>query len=267
MSESRPKIGLALGAGGARGLAHIGVLEVFEKHSIPIDVIGGSSMGALVGSLYAVGHSPETLARFATLFKSRLYVDFTLPKMGLIQGNRIKELIRMLAKKKNFEDLSLPVIAVATDLHSGEAVGIGTGPVADAVRASISIPGVFVPEEWNGLTLVDGGVAERVPANIVRGMGVDLVIAVDVAYYKKEPAIDTIYDVILQSMDIMGRNLTKYKEMDADIIIKPISVYYRSVNYDNSNAIIEAGRLAAEKNICEIKERMHNWKENGHEDN
>ncbi|WP_407639910.1 patatin-like phospholipase family protein [Alteribacillus persepolensis] len=264
MENRQPTIGLALGAGGVRGYAHIGVLKTFEKHGIPVDMIAGSSMGALVGALYGAGHEPDTLERFAKLFKRKFYLDIGVPKMGLVQGNRVKNLIYMLSKKKTIEDMRLPIAIVATDLHSGEVVVFRDGCAADAVRASISIPGIFVPERYRGYTLVDGGVADRIPASTVRAMGADITIAVDVSYYRKEPVINSIYDVIMQSMDIMGKQLIKYKEVDADLLLKPISSYYNAVVFEHIDELIEAGQKTAEQHIPAIKNMIKQWKETEH---
>ncbi len=157
MEKQQPLIGLALGSGGVRGFAHIGVIKTLLKHEIPIHFVAGSSMGALVGAMYGAGHSIENMEKMAVMFRRKFYIDFTVPKMGLITGKRLKELIYMLSKQKNIEDLKVPVHIVATDLKSGERVVFKEGPVADAVRASISIPGIFIPEKIDGRLLVDGG--------------------------------------------------------------------------------------------------------------
>jgi NTE family protein len=153
----KPKVGLALGSGGARGFAHLGVLKAFQEEGIPIDMIAGSSMGALVGCFYGVGHNMDDLYKLSTAFRRKYYLDFTVPKMGFIAGKRIKQFIRLFTHGKNIEDLILPVAVVATDLTDGERVVFYEGPIAEAVRASISIPGIFVPEKINGRLLVDGG--------------------------------------------------------------------------------------------------------------
>ena len=142
-----PKIGLALGSGGARGFAHLGVINVLKEEGIPIDLIAGSSMGALVGTLFAAGSDTERLYRMSRLFKRKYYLDFTLPKMGFVSGNRVKELIRVFTYGKRLEELDIPVAVVTTDIQTGEKVVFREGPIAPAVRASISIPGIFVPEK------------------------------------------------------------------------------------------------------------------------
>ncbi|MFC5712259.1 patatin-like phospholipase family protein [Thalassorhabdus alkalitolerans] len=261
MEKQQPLIGLALGSGGVRGFAHIGVIKTLLKHEIPIHFVAGSSMGALVGAMYGAGHSIENMEKMAVMFRRKFYIDFTVPKMGLITGKRLKELIYMLSKQKNIEDLKVPVHIVATDLKSGERVVFKKGPVADAVRASISIPGIFIPEKIDGRLLVDGGVIDRVPASVVKEMGADLTIAVDVSFYERETEISSIYDVIMQSMEIMGRQLLQYREIEADIMIRPITKYYNSIVFEEVNELIALGEKAAEGQIHHIKEMLTKWRE------
>ncbi|WP_240375141.1 patatin-like phospholipase family protein [Bacillus piscicola] len=260
MTQHRPSIGLALGAGGVRGFAHIGVIDTLNKHNIPIDTMTGSSMGGLIASLYGAGQTPETMEAFARYFKRRFYLDFTVPKLGFVQGERVKELIHVLSKKKNLQDMELPVGIVAADLQTGESVLFRDGPAAEAVRASISIPGIFVPAYYRGRMYVDGGVTDLVPVQQARLMGADLVIAVDVSFYNTEPAIHTIYDVIVRTMDIMGRQLKTYKEGEADFLIKPISSYQHSLVFENVDTLIQEGKDAAEKVIPLIIEKIKQWK-------
>lgn len=267
MAKARPKIGLALGAGGARGFAHIGVLKALEKKGIPIDFIAGSSMGALVGSLYGSGQTIEALERFATLFRRKYYVDFIVPKLGFVAGHKVKELIRLLAKGKKIEELTPPIAIVATDIKKGERVVIQEGDVATAVRASIAIPGIFVPEKWNDRLLVDGGVIDRVPVSVVRQMGADITIAVDVSYFRMEPELHTIYDVIMQSMDIMAREMVRYQEFDSSVMIRPIVKHSSSLAFSEVESLISCGEEATLEQIDAIKRCIATWEENIHDDN
>lgn len=177
----RPKIGLALGSGGSKGFSHIGVLKVLEEAGIRIDCMAGSSMGGLAVALYGAGHSINSMYKMATTFKRKYYLDFIVPKMGFISGDKLKKLLKVITYEKNIEDLSPEVAIVATDLLAGERVVFTEGSAAQAVRASVSIPGVLVPEKVDGKLLVDGGVIDRVPVDTVKAMGADIIIAVDVA--------------------------------------------------------------------------------------
>ncbi|WP_078554884.1 patatin-like phospholipase family protein [Bacillus alkalicellulosilyticus] len=258
----RPKIGLALGSGGARGFAHIGVLKVLEEENIPIDYLAGSSMGALVAALYGAGHSVANLERFATLFKRKYYIDFTVPKMGFITGKKVTELIRILSKHKKIEQLSPSVQIVATDLLKGERVIFKEGSVAQAVRASISIPGIFVPVKMGDTLLVDGGVIERVPVSVTKEMGADITIASDVSFFSTNKEIISIYDVILQTIDIMEREVVKNREVDATIMIKPMVKQVSAIAFTNVEEYIALGEEQARKQIPFIQHEIEKWKEN-----
>lgn len=258
---AKPKIGLALGSGGAKGFAHVGVLKAFQEASIPIDMIAGSSMGALVASFYGAGHSMERLIKFSLAFRRKFFLDFTVPKMGLIAGNRIKDMIRLFTHGKNIEDLKLPVAIVATDLKNAEKVVFTKGPVADAVRASISIPGIFVPEKLNGKLLVDGGVVDRVPVSVVKEMGADIIIGVDVSGVKKGAEISTIYDVIIQSIDILQLEAIENRILDSHFMIKPPVGKFNSRSFTNIKDIIQAGENEARNWIPDILTCIDNWKE------
>jgi len=258
---ARPKVGLALGSGGARGFAHLGVIKTLVEHNIPIDYIAGSSMGSLVACFYGTGIDLDRLYKISTAFKRKYFLDFTVPKMGFISGQRIKELIRLFTKGKKLEELHPPVSVVATDLITGEKVIFRDGPIEDAVRASISIPGVFVPEKRNGRLLVDGGVIDRIPVSVVKEMGADFVIAVDVSRVKKDAEITTIFDVIMQSLDIMQKELVENRQIASDIMIRPHVENFSSKAFTNIDELILHGEEEARKHIPKIKQLLHEWKE------
>ncbi|KAB2337398.1 patatin family protein [Cytobacillus depressus] len=257
----RPKVGLALGSGGARGFAHLGAIKVFKDEGIPIDLIAGSSMGAMVGCFYGAGLDIDRLYKLAKAFKRKYYLDFTVPKMGFIAGKKVKELIRILTHGKNIEELDLPVRVVATDLVTGEKVVFEKGSIADAVRASIAIPGIFVPEKLNGRILVDGGVVDRVPVSVVKEMGADIVIAIDVSHVKTNSEITSIYDVIMQSLDIMQMELVSHREIVSNFMIKPRVEMFSSRAFTNIEEIIQIGEAETKKYVAQIKELINNWEE------
>lgn len=261
MTVREPKIGLALGSGGARGFAHLGVITVLKEAGIPIDYIAGSSMGALVGVFFAAGTDMDGLYKMSRVFKRKYYLDFTFPKMGFISGKRVKELIHMFTFGKRLEELAVPVAVVTTDIRTGEKVVFYEGPIAPAVRASISIPGIFVPEKINGRLLVDGGVVDRVPVVVVKEMGADIVIAVDVAHIKQEVDVHSIYDVIFQSLDILQMQLVESRKQASNVMIRPHVEKYSSKSFTNIPEIITIGEEAARQKVTEIKACIVTWKE------
>ncbi len=180
-SGPRPRIGLALGSGSARGLAHLGVIRAIEEAGIEVDCIAGSSMGALIGAIHAAGKLDQLEATFKTFDWKTMatFFDVVLPKSGLLDGARIGELVRAHIHADAIELLPRAFAAVATDIVSGEEVVIRSGDVIEAVRASISVPGIFTPVRSNGRILVDGGLTNPVPVSAARAMGAEFVIAVD----------------------------------------------------------------------------------------
>ena len=185
------KVGLALSGGTAKGFAHIGVLEVFEKNKIPIDYIAGTSMGAVVGALYASGISISEMKKIAKTTKWMNLLDFTLPDKGILSGEKIEQFLRILLKNKKFKDLEIPTAVVAADIKQGEKVIFKKGDVASALRASISLPNLFVPYEYEKRILVDGGVIDPLPVDVARNMGADVVIAVNLSTPTKHVGLNS----------------------------------------------------------------------------
>lgn len=257
----RPKIGLALGSGGARGYAHIGVLKVLEKHQIPIDFIAGTSMGSFVGVLYANGINIELLGKLVSHMKRKNLIDLVVPKRGLIRGTLIKEMVRLLTHGKRLEQLAIPTAVVATDLILGERVVFREGPADDAVRASISIPGIFEPVELEGKLLVDGAVLDRVPISVVREMGADIVIAVDVGPAELNKDVRTIFDVISQTLDIMERETSKYRGIQPDVLIRPEVGSHGITQFENVDWLINQGEESAQSMVSQIIQLVENWED------
>ena len=181
--QKKLKVGLALGAGAARGLAHIGVLKALDREGIRIDSIAGTSIGAVIGAIYSSGIGPDEIEEIAlNMDRTKTLTLFapTIPYSGLIDGSRITRFIESIIGRQNISDLSIPFAAVATDVMTGEEIVLTKGSLLDALRASASIPGIFTPAKHSGRSLVDGGLVNPVPVSVAIGMGVDIVIAVNV---------------------------------------------------------------------------------------
>lgn len=257
----RPRIGVALGSGGEKGLAHIGVLKAFEEEGVPIDFMAGSSIGALAAALYGVGHDWRSMTALARAFSRRLILDWPPSKTGMISGRKAAAIIKAITRQKRFEDTRIPLAVVATDLISGERVVFTKGELYKAVRASISIPGIFQPLKMNGRLLVDGGVIDRVPSSVVREMGADIVIAVDVSGFAEKAVIRSFFDVIMRSIDIMQQQLVKLQEMSADIVIKPNVVDKQAKVYNDLDQLIKMGEESARRRLQDIRRLIDAWKE------
>lgn len=255
ISSHRPRIGLVLGAGSARGLAHIGVLQVLTENRIPFDFIVGSSIGALIGAIYGAGADLYMLEKMAGCININGLLDVKVPRMGFIGGDKVQELIHLLTKGRQFEELSLPLAVVATDLRTGKRVVLNTGTVSEAVRASISIPGVFTPVEHQEMLLVDGAVTDRLPIEVARQLGADRIIAVDVTFAEeKQPELNNAIQVILASIEILERQIfTGLVKEQADILIQPRVTNIGSSSFDRADECIRYGREAALEKLPEIR--------------
>ena len=193
MNIRRKKVGLALGSGAARGFAHIGVIKVLEENRIPVKMIAGTSMGALVGALYAAGLSGNDLEEIACNVDLKTTAKLFVPTPslgGLVNGNRIAELLQSLVGDVSIRSLKIPFAAVAVDIESAEEVIITDGSLIGAIRASISIPGIFTAANYQNRFLVDGGLLNPVPVDVVRNMGANFVIAVNVPYPIKPKSVN-----------------------------------------------------------------------------
>jgi NTE family protein len=279
----RLRIGLVLSGGGARGMAHVGVLKVLQKLRVPIDAIAGTSMGAVVGGLYASGLTPDQIERtlrsmnWQEAFSDRppredltlrrkqedesFLVKFpigirngrpVLPK-GLIEGQSLTEMLRRLtlpvARITNFDDLPTPFRAVATDLETGQEVVMGSGDLTSAMRASLSAPGVFAPVERGGRLLVDGGVSDNVPVDVARAMGVDVLIVVDVGFPLLPRSKLTSVTAISNQMLAILIHRRSEKELahlgPQDILIRPALGDTSSFDFGNVNRLLAVGEAAA----------------------
>jgi NTE family protein len=290
--DSRPRIGLVLGGGGARGAAHIGVLRELERLRVPVDAIAGTSMGAIVGGLYAAGMTPQELEEliadlnWAEVFQDApsredlsyrrkqddvdFPVDFELglnggrlqlPK-GLIQGQKLSPLLRELtldvAHISDFDELPTPFRAVASDIETGESVVLSKGDLTLAIRASMSAPGIFAPVVVDGRMLVDGGLAGNLPIETIKEMGVDVVIAVDVEFplYSRDE-LDSAVGITSQVLTILINKETQrqIEELDEDdILIRPRLGDFGSTNFAEITEAVEPGAEAALNQIARLRE-------------
>jgi len=281
-TEKRPKIGLALSGGGARGGAHIGVLKALEKLQVPIDYIAGTSMGAIVGGFYAAGYSPEEIEDIlgkmdwsgafsdepersgVTMRKKELDANLLIPHrlgfnrgslqlpLGMIEGQKLDQIFqRVLLPVRDihdFNDLRIPFRALATDLATGGEVVLGSGSLADAIRASMSIPGVFAPVILNDRMLVDGGMANNLPISVVRDMGADIVIAVDISSpLLTRQQLDSVLTVTEQLTNFLTRKNTEQQLATLgprDVLLVPWLGDYSTTDFLHALSLVDEGYQA-----------------------
>jgi len=259
----KPKVALVLGGGAARGFAHIGVIRALEQEKIPIDLIVGTSVGSLIGAIYAYDMSSIELEWTAfTLEKDNLF-DYGLMSaftgMGAAKGDKLEEFVKSKVPVANIENLKIPFAAVATDLNRGTRVILDKGSVARAVRASSAIPGVFPPVDHQGKMLVDGGVIDNIPVSVAREKGADIVIAVDISENVINFNITSVLDVMLQAITIMGAENAKVKKKDADVLISPKVGDVGMLDFTQKKRCMLAGIEATQKMMPDIKAKIEEW--------
>ncbi len=259
-----PRVALVLGGGGARGFAHVGVIRVLEDARVPIELVVGTSVGSLVGALYAGPTNSYELERLARGLDRGDFFDFSLaPALfgrGLASGDRLERFVRERVGVERIEQLRIPFAAVATDLATGEAVVLRSGDVARAVRASSAIPGVFEPVELDGRILVDGGVARNLPVRIARDLGADVVIAVDVSALEGEAAPSNFVEVFLRAVNLVVHAEVEQARRDADVLLTPAVGGVGFIEFDRKDEAIAAGMEAARALLPRIREAVEGWR-------
>lgn len=276
----RPRVGLVLGGGGARGLAHIGVLRVLQRENIQVDCVAGTSMGGLVGALYAADvplTKVETeINRLSRVTEQIRLVDVSITAAGLsVRGRRIYNFMAdLLGEDLTFADLRLPLAMVSVDLRTGREVVLQGGSVLDAVRATISVPGVFMPTELGDYRLVDGGVLDNVPVDVAHSLGAERTIAVDVlpSFSRNVPGVEPVelglqlpfaplylnetYHVLMIMIAALTEN--RLRQFPPDLLIRPqlpSSVTLLS-GFNRSADIIAAGEAATEAALPDIRKLL-----------
>jgi NTE family protein len=250
------KIAVVLGAGAARGFAHIGVLKILENNRIPIDMIVGTSAGSFVGSLYAYGFNAYQLQKIALSVEKSDIVDLTIPDNGFIKGEKLEAYVNAMVKNTPIEKMRIPFYAIATNVPSGQETVFGKGNTGIAVRASSSIPGVFRPVRIGDKMYVDGGVVSPVAVDAARRYGADVVIAVDISSDLDTRQPEGTIDTILQTINIMYSKLSVVQTAKADVVIRPEVGYIGSADFDKRNEAIMEGEKAALAAMPRIKAVM-----------
>ncbi len=249
------KVGVALGSGGGRGIAHIGALQALEDNHIPIHLLSGCSIGSIIGAIYAVGTNLKLLARYCETLSSKNIIDPTNPvRGGMLAGDKVEEVVRVLSHDLTFEQTRIPFWCTAADLESGEQVILHEGALHAAARASMAIPGVFVPVKKDGRYLVDGGCVEEIPAQVLKDNGADVIIAVDISdrdYHLS--GTPSVIGAIMRATEIMQQQLTDVRNQPIDVRIKPYVGFMGTLSTEGTALAVAEGYRAAMEQMPRIK--------------
>jgi NTE family protein len=265
---NRKKVGLALGGGAARGLAHIGVLEALEHEGIPIDMIAGTSMGAIIGAFYAHTRDINLIKDLAIevgKHRIRFFTDLTIPRTGILRWKWVEDRLKRVIGGVRFEDLKIPFSCVAVDIDNGEELILNEGLVWDAARASATIPVALSINPWKNRYLVDGGVSNPVPVNALQQMGADFVIAVNVLHDAvnvtaqephKKVREHNIFTIMTKTVYILSYRVIGTSLAGADVVIEPDMGGIAFTDFHRAEECIKRGALMTQKIIPEIKHRL-----------
>ena len=249
----RPRVGLALGGGFARGIAHIGVLKVFEENKIPIDYIAGTSVGALIAAAYACGSPSSEMQKHAAATQFKDFGRWTLSWLGLASNERLEGYLARFCAVTRFEELKTPLAIAATDLGSGKSVYFTKGEIAPPLRASCAYPGLFLPVEHEGKILVDGFLTAPVPVEALKQMGAEFIIAVYLDPGTPNEPPKNVADVISRSFTIMQRSANQQWRARSDVVLEPDVKQYLWDNFAKTPELITAGEAAARAALPKIK--------------
>ena len=260
LQAREPVIAIALGGGGAKGFAHIGVLKVLESHGIKPRIVTGTSAGSFVGSIYASGKTPFQMQQIAQQLKESDLRDLTLNSQGIVQGQKLQNYVNRQIGNKPIQQFPIRFAAVATRLDNGSKAEFIKGNAGQAVRASCSIPNVFVPAVFGGVKYVDGGLVSPIPVKTARDMGADIVIAVDISARPEGSKAVNMWGLLDQTINIMGQQSINEELRQATVVIQPKVGHLGTLDLKASNESILEGEKAAQLKIRSIEKVISDFK-------
>ena len=267
-TKKKPVIALVLGSGGARGYAHIGAIEILEENGIKPDFIVGTSAGSIVGSIYASGKTAKELREVALNMQVSDVRDISIGLQGFFDGKKVENYVNKQVENTPLEKLKIPMYVVATELKHGEKVVFNQGNTGQAVRASISIPSMFVPTVISGTEYVDGGLVSPVPVNVARELGADIVIAVDILAQPIHTETKNVWGMFNQNINIMQGKLAEEELKKADVVIQPdLREKAHIFEVKGRSETMQAGKDATLANLPKIKSLINSKQKRKSENN
>ena len=254
--KTKPRVAVVLGGGAFLGMAHLGVLKVFEENNIPIDLIVGTSVGSFVGAIYSDNPNSDAIRKKAMEIKAEEIFNASVfnSMTGFVTGENLQKYITDNIKVKNIEDTKIPFVAITTDLLSGKTIALSSGPIAPSVNSSCAIPMIFEPVKMYGMILVDGGVLDGVAVDIARTYNPDVVIAIDLmAVVDTKPEIKNFIDVLARSYQIAANKIRRSIAPTADILLEPKLSGFPLLSDKFDKQVYDAGYTVAKDRIEEIK--------------
>lgn len=253
----RPTLGLALGGGFARGIAHIGVLKVLEEEGIAVDFVAGTSVGAIIGAGYCSGMTAAELADMAKTLRLSNFARLTLSRYGFYNNDRMVRFFERIMQQHRFEDLKIPLAIAATEFRTGEATVFTKGPLVDPIRASCAYPGMFLPVEIDGKSYIDGMLAYAVPTTPLRQMGADRVIGIYLsAHWSSARPPRHVFEVIGQCFSIAQAKLVESWKKDANLVIEPDVNGFAYDCFERTPELIAAGEKAMRAALPQVREML-----------
>lgn len=251
----RKKVALVLSGGAALGFAHLGVIKVLEKYNVPVDIVVGTSMGGLIGGCYSAGASVDTMTEFACRFKNSKMFDINFEKGGLFSGKGIMKIVNKVLPEVKIENMDKKFACVACDLREEKMLVFDKGDLREAIRSTISMPGIFVPNYIDGKTIIDGGVINNLPEDIAKEMGADIIISCDVLKnHKFKDEDNSIVNILICAINCATKEIQKHKAVYADVVLAPDTSEIHQMKYSKENTLkaISVGEEECEKNINRI---------------
>lgn len=251
-TKQRATLGIALGGGAVKGAVHIGILQALQEAELRPDYISGTSIGAMVGTLFAFGKSPEEIADLAKNMNWLDITSYTFSRFGILTNKAVRKIMIEQIGDVELQDSPIPLAIIAADVSTGERVVLKSGSAADAVMASTCIPGVFVPVRLDDRLLVDGGIVEQVPITSLKQMGADYILGIDLSGAQKLQKPDGIIDVILNSIEIAVRHQARLHTSDADAVISLDVRQHGRPGEANVSRLVQEGYGAMRENLDKI---------------